>query len=232
MSTTTTTTVKTGEQQKRTFGTQYEEKDLVDFDPSRHYGDWRDEFHQKGCVLIKNVISKERAQYYVDKQVQWLKNFDLGYDPDDKSTWTADHLPVSFKGGMYFAYGSTHENYVWEARTEPAVVDIFEKLWETKELICSFDGVNIFPPRKDLNWSPWPHCDQNPKRKGYVRQRTNTKRATDHFLKHASRPGSAQLRTQWRERRRPGVDEGLRKVVQRLLLYAAEYGRARRCTAA
>ena len=56
----------------------------------------------------------------------------------------------------------------WEARTEPAIVDIFEKLWETNELISSFDGLNIFPPRKDLNWSPWPHCDQNPARKGCV----------------------------------------------------------------
>lgn len=168
MSTTTTTTTEASQPQKRTFGTQYEQKDLVDFDASRHYGDWRDEFHQKGCVLIKNVISKERAQYYVDKQVQWLQNFDLGYDPNDKTTWTAEHLPVSFKGGMYYAYAAPHEKYAWEARTEPGVVDIFEKLWETKELICSFDGVNIFPPRKDLNWTPWPHCDQNPKRKGYV----------------------------------------------------------------
>lgn len=167
MSTTATTTTTSQTQEKKlTFGTQFETKDLVDFDPSRLYGDWRDEFHQRGCVLIKNVISKERAQYYVDKQIEWLKNFDLGFDEKDPSTWDADHLPVSFKGGMYFSYGSTHEKFVWEARTEPGVVDIFEKLWETKELITSFDGINVFPPRKDLNWSAWPHCDQNPARKG------------------------------------------------------------------
>ncbi|KAK3679386.1 hypothetical protein LTR78_000947 [Recurvomyces mirabilis] len=164
MSTTTTQTQEDGA--RRTFGTQYETKDLIEFDTSKIYGDWRDEFHKYGCVLIKNVLSKERAQYYVDKQLEWLKNFDLGFDEKDKSTWTADHLPVSFKGGMYFAYGSTHEKHTWEARTEPAIVDIFEKLWGTDELITSFDGVNIFPPRKDLNWTPWPHCDQNPERKG------------------------------------------------------------------
>lgn len=55
----------------------------------------------------------------------------------------------------------------WEARTEPTVIKIFEKLWETNELLCSFDGMNIsLPNRKDLAWSPWPHCDQNPERKG------------------------------------------------------------------
>lgn len=77
---------------------QYNNVDLVHFEP-RHYGDWRDEFHQNGCVVIKNVISSERAEYYRDKQIQWLKNFELGFDENDESTWTAEHLPVSFKGG-------------------------------------------------------------------------------------------------------------------------------------
>lgn len=64
------------------------------------YGDWRDEFHQNGCVVIKNVISKEKAAYYAQKQLDWIKKFDLGFDENDESTWTADHLPVSFKGGQ------------------------------------------------------------------------------------------------------------------------------------
>ncbi|KAL4892485.1 Clavaminate synthase-like protein [Aspergillus ambiguus] len=142
-----------------------ESADLVHFEP-RVYGDWRDEFHENGCVVIKNVISPERARYYCEKQIQWLKSFDLGFDEKDPTTWTAEHLPVSFKGGMYSLYCAPHERMAWEARTEPAVIDIFEKLWETKELITSFDALNVMPPRKDLNWSPWPHCDQNQARKG------------------------------------------------------------------
>ncbi|KAL7660359.1 hypothetical protein ACMYSQ_003240 [Aspergillus niger] len=144
----------------------YTVKDLVDFS-DRHYGDWRDEFHKNGCVVIKNVISPERAKYYCDKQIEWLKSFDLGFDENDESTWTTEHLPISFKGGMYYGYAAPHEKIAWEARTEPAVIEIFEKLWETKELLSSFDGMNIsLPRRKDVNWSPWPHCDQNPNRKG------------------------------------------------------------------
>ncbi|GJP94182.1 clavaminate synthase-like protein [Aspergillus niger] len=144
----------------------YTVKDLIDFS-DRHYGDWRDEFHKNGCVVIKNVISLERAKYYCDKQIEWLKSFDLGFDENDESTWTTEHLPISFKGGMYYGYAAPHEKIAWEARTEPAVIEIFEKLWETKELLSSFDGMNIsLPRRKDVNWSPWPHCDQNPNRKG------------------------------------------------------------------
>lgn len=68
---------------------------------------------------------------------------------------------------MYHAYSAPHEKMAWEARMEPAVIEIFEKLWETNELISSFDGMNIsLPKRKDISWSPWPHCDQNQNRKG------------------------------------------------------------------
>ncbi|KAM3064989.1 hypothetical protein ACMFMG_001197 [Clarireedia jacksonii] len=141
-------------------------KDLVDFSGMK-FGDWRDEFHKNGCVVLKGVITPERAQYYCEKQIQWLRNFELGFDENDESTWKAECLPVSFKGGMYYSYGAPHEKMAWEARTEPGVIEIFEKLWGTKELLCSFDGMNIsLPRRKDLNWSPWPHCDQNPERKG------------------------------------------------------------------
>ncbi|KAK8223776.1 hypothetical protein HDK77DRAFT_44631 [Phyllosticta capitalensis] len=131
------------------------------------YGDWRDDFHRDGCAVVKNVISPERAAYYRQKQIEWLQSFNRGFDPNDESTWTQDHLPVNFKGGMYFAYSSTHEKFVWESRMEPGVIDVFTKLWGTDELLCSFDGMNITLPRqKDLKWTPWPHCDQSPERLG------------------------------------------------------------------
>jgi len=74
-------------------------KDLVDFS-GMTFGDWRDEFHKNGCVVLKNVITPERAAYYQKKQIEWLHNFELGFDENDESTWTAEHLPVSFKGGL------------------------------------------------------------------------------------------------------------------------------------
>lgn len=160
------TATQTETKSDRTFSARFETKDLVSFDENTVYGDWRDEFHKNGCVVIKNVISPERAQYYCDKQIEWLKNFDLGFDEKNPETWNEDHLPISFKGGMYFGYGATHEKMAWEARTEPKVVETFAKLWGTDELISSFDGINVSMRRKDISWSPWPHCDQNPERKG------------------------------------------------------------------
>ncbi|KAB8210431.1 Clavaminate synthase-like protein [Aspergillus parasiticus] len=141
-------------------------KDLLTFD-GRTYGDWRDDFHKHGFAIVKGAVSPERAEYYRQKQIAWLQSFGLGFDPNDRSTWTKDHLPYSFKGGMYSAYAATHEKFVWEARMEPNVIKAFSDLWGTDELLVSFDGMNIsLPNQKDLTWSPWPHVDQNPERKG------------------------------------------------------------------
>lgn len=98
---------------------------------------------------------------------------------------------------MYFAYAAPHEKMAWEARTEPAIIEVFEKLWETKELISSFDGMNIsMPRRKDLNWSPWPHCDQNQNRKGYFCQYIRFE-SVSNKSQDASRARPSELCAQW-----------------------------------
>ena len=84
-----------------TTSTETKAKDLMTF-TTQTYGDWRDEFHKNGCVLIKGVVSPERAKYYQEKQIEWLHNFDLGFDENNPETWTQEHLPISFKGGYVF----------------------------------------------------------------------------------------------------------------------------------
>ena len=57
---------------------------------------------------------------------------------------------------------------MWDARMEPGVVQAFEALWGTDELLVSFDALNItFPNRKDvLRKEAWEHIDQSPLRRG------------------------------------------------------------------
>ncbi|RAH84248.1 hypothetical protein BO86DRAFT_307100 [Aspergillus japonicus CBS 114.51] len=132
-----------------------------------HYGDWRDDFYRQGYVVLKGVIPREKAAYYRQKELDWLQSFNLGLDLNDPTTWTAEHLPQSFKAGMYLNYCAAHERYVWEARQEPAILDAFAQIWGTEELLVSFDTINVtFPGRTDVTWAPWPHVDQAPERPG------------------------------------------------------------------
>ncbi|OJJ65149.1 hypothetical protein ASPSYDRAFT_75559 [Aspergillus sydowii CBS 593.65] len=139
----------------------------LDANASTTYGDWRDEFYSKGYVVLKNVIPRAKALKYRQKALDWLSSFPTKFDINDRSTWASENLPQSFKAGMYLHYCAGHEKYVWDARLEPGVIDAFAKIWGTDELVVSFDTVNItLPGRKDVDWSPWPHVDQAPERKG------------------------------------------------------------------
>ncbi|KAJ5999994.1 hypothetical protein N7481_000403 [Penicillium waksmanii] len=127
-------------------------------------GDWRDDFFRYGYTVIKNALSKERAQQYQTDALTWLESFGLGFDRNDKSTWKKENLPQNWKGGMYLHFSAAHEKYI-----DPGVIEPFTKLWETDELVVSFDTVNITLPQSivgEYDSTPWPHVDQAPKRRG------------------------------------------------------------------
>ena len=53
-----------------------------------------------------------------------------------------DHLAVVIQH-----YGISHEDFIWQLRQEPGIIDVFEKVWGTEDLICSFDAFNCTFPK-------------------------------------------------------------------------------------
>ncbi|KAJ5721730.1 uncharacterized protein N7483_009664 [Penicillium malachiteum] len=136
-------------------------------DRKEKFGDWRNDFFKKGYIVVKWEIPRERAVQYRERAMDWFQKFDFGFDINDKSKWTEDHLPVTMNAGMIMGYCVTHEKWVWEARCEPGVIEPFAQLWGTDELLVSFDALKItLPGRKDTKWTPWPHVDRAPTPKG------------------------------------------------------------------
>lgn len=81
------------------------------------HGDWRDDFFKNGYHIFKGVISQEKAKnHYQKKALDWLQSFDNGFSLEDRSTWTAEHLPQNFRS-MYINYCAAHEKFMWDART-------------------------------------------------------------------------------------------------------------------
>jgi hypothetical protein len=85
------------------------------------------------------------------------------------------------RGGLYSAYSIAHAQFMWDAKTEPGVVEIFEQIWGTDKLTVSFGrSINLSPaaiangpdggnfsvplPKEQLEdgGAPWPHMDQSP----------------------------------------------------------------------
>lgn len=70
---------------------------------------------------------------------------------------------------MLLNYGAAHEDFVWDVRSEEGVVTAFEKVFNTKDLIVSFDAINYgFSNRTCMpSNKPWPHQDQDPAKPGF-----------------------------------------------------------------
>ncbi|TVY45737.1 hypothetical protein LSUB1_G000401 [Lachnellula subtilissima] len=116
-------------------------------DTVQKHGDWRDDLFRDGFVVLKGLISMENSERYIQDMFSWLEKFPFGFDRNDEKTWTPEYLPTHMK--------------------EPKVIEAFEKLWGTKDLLVSFDGMNFtLPSHPRPATEPWPHIDQSPTRLG------------------------------------------------------------------
>lgn len=71
----------------------------------------------------------------------------LGFDRNDLSTVHKDRLPHITEKGMCLHYAVTHEDFAWEVRGEPGIYGAFEKVYNDKDLIVSFDAINFTFPK-------------------------------------------------------------------------------------
>lgn len=142
--------------------------DTLDFSGATTYGDFRDDLARDGYAVVKGAIPRQKAAEYVERYHEYLESFGLGYDRNDPSTIREENLPVISERGMLGFYGVAHEDFVWDMRAEPGVIAAFETIFDTEDLIVSFDQINVtFPNRKDLKPNKrWAHQDQDPERAG------------------------------------------------------------------
>ncbi len=135
-----------------------------------------------GYLVITNVIEKSKADEYIGDMWSWLENLSdasgtkSGIDRKDSSTWiTYENAKANCLDkynwpkssyGIISHNGIAHSNFVWKARTEPNIKDIFYHIWDTKQLITSFDGACVMLPpsvSRTTSTSSWFHFDQSPK---------------------------------------------------------------------
>ncbi|KAJ9113855.1 hypothetical protein QFC19_000048 [Naganishia cerealis] len=143
-----------------------------------------DDLTRDGFVVVRNVLPVTEAQKYAQKAEDWLEGFSLGYKRDDPATWKRENLPgnkrqvlyppqsfkscqsdidVFFFSGIISNFSIAHAQWVWDLKTDPRWVELFEKIWGTKELLVSFDGANLSVPLvQEHRDAPWPHTDQSP----------------------------------------------------------------------
>ena len=131
---------------------------------------WYQDSLENGFAVVPHVISETKAGQYQQAAFEWLKSFDNpALDLSDPQSWTQANLPFVSSINTFKHYGVVHERFMWDIRQEQSIIDVFAQLWQTEELLVSFDALNITLPRRpghEQRARPWPHVDQSPLRTG------------------------------------------------------------------
>lgn len=121
-----------------------------------HLENYFEDLKQKGYTIIPDVITTEEVELAKRLFYDWQKTI-----PEHDKL----HKNVS-PHGIYKHFEAGHQEHAWFIRTHPNVVNIFKKIWNSDELIVSFDGSCFIPKEWNKKDKCWTHTDQAPNKKG------------------------------------------------------------------
>lgn len=118
---------------------------------------WLEHLITKGWSIVP--IPDFDTSKYVNDFWNFLESCHPLFKRNDPKTWTNDKIPILLHG--IFKQYIGHTKWIWEIREK--CIPIFEQIWGTKDLLCSFDGACFLKPTtkdKLSKMKQWIHCDQ------------------------------------------------------------------------
>lgn len=123
--------------------------------------EWLEHLDTHGYVIIRDIITEETAQAALDTFKQEVTQVSPNFDWENPTTWVPKNTPMVWNKGsvMFNGFGQSESN--WMLRTNSHVKEAFAKIYETDDLVTSFDGISLFLSSKQQSDS-WLHQDQRP----------------------------------------------------------------------
>jgi len=107
--------------------------------------------NEHGWCIIPDVLSRdeigEAKQLFYDWQ-KTIPNHDVMHNNVDPH-------------GIYKFHEAGHQEHAWFIRTRPNVQQVFRDVWDTDELVVSFDGSCYISPELSKKDNIWTHSDQS-----------------------------------------------------------------------
>ena len=123
---------------------------------------------EEGFVVFANVLDSIQTDKALSLMWDYLEELGTGIDRNDKDTWSDKYWPTAVHGGILPSYGVGHSKMQWYIRDVDEVKTCFASIWDTDDLLTSFDGITIWRPwTYQEEWktnlgSDWLHIDQHP----------------------------------------------------------------------
>lgn len=127
---------------------------------------------EHGVAILPNVLSAQECANMISGAWNFIENATSQWPSPinraDNKTWRQFSELYPLHSMLIQHHGIGQAQFLWDIRQNPAVIKVFETLWETNQLLVSFDGASVhFPPEvtnKGKFNDMWLHCDQSFKR--------------------------------------------------------------------
>jgi hypothetical protein len=119
-----------------------------------------------GVEIRENILSSKECKKYIKGNWDWLESLGSGIDRNSPETWKNDKWIIA-PHDIIKNYRAAHQQFVWDIREHPNVVEQFKKIWDTDDLLVSFDAINVTRPNVRQDSKYWLHIDQGKKKMGF-----------------------------------------------------------------
>lgn len=126
-----------------------------------------------GVAVVPNLLTTEECESSISHinsfYASLTKNMARPFDASDASTYATLKGLHNLHSMLYQSYGIGQCQGSWDIRQNPKVFEVFQRLWESDDLLCSMDGLSfqIAPEaegsRGDASYfqNTWFHTDQS-----------------------------------------------------------------------
>lgn len=108
------------------------------------------ELKEKGYCIVDNVLNYNEILHATESFKKWYNstpNLKLSHEKMDPH-------------GIFKYHEVGHQYFAWYLRTRPQIINIFQQIWDTKDLVVSFDGCCYIPSGLNKKDNIWTHTDQ------------------------------------------------------------------------
>lgn len=117
---------------------------------------YKDQLEEKGYCIVEDVLSPEEIEEARRNFDEWLHS---------STQILAIHDKIS-PHGIFKHFNVGHQRHAWYIRTRPRVQEVFQEIWQSDDLVVSFDGSCYIPANCKKKDNIWTHTDQAPNKQG------------------------------------------------------------------
>jgi len=118
-----------------------------------------------GVAIVPSVFSPEECDHMKDGMWSFLEQKSIGITRDNPESYKNFFKLLPSHSMLIQHWEIGHCQMVWDVRQNPKVVSVFSKIWNTQDLLVSFDGASFHMPHEEtkrgyFKGNTWYHSDQ------------------------------------------------------------------------